>query len=235
MIEVLQRERQAPAQIWPVQDMCLAPAVYERMMGVTRDLYLPLRGVERFILDEPHNVPHRQNDVEHMGHVTYVFDSVYDDRHSLGAHFPPEFDYHETRLFFFYHDGHEHIAGDYNAMSAELTIADAVEERRRREKAAAPEMAKNPATRFAANVIARYQPKDTIEAKFTSDFEKLVDICAIIHDMGRIWKRGNVTLEFMLERRAPAMITPWGKTMMGEFAIQLAKRPELFAPSKTLF
>lgn len=241
MIEVLYHnslgdDRLDSAKIWPVQDICLADQVCDHMMEVTGDLYIPNRKLERFILDEPFGVSHRQNNVEHMGHVTYVFDSVYDNRHELGVHFSEDFSYHDTRMYLFYHDVHEPIAGDYDAMRKDMTFDELQELKERKNREALIEMEKNPATRFAAKVLKQYQnPKPTVEKGCAHDFEKITDICAIIHDNGRIWKNHGTSLEFMLQRRGQIMKTPWGKTMLGAFGLRLAQRPELFPESKTLF
>lgn len=209
-------------------------ATLELMDDITKDIYLPLRGpegieTERAIICAPEHVPHRENDIEHSGHLTLVATQLWRQRQRLGIEFPLTFNPYRTVELIASHEIPEIIAGDVCSMEQNVVVKAL---KARRERAAADIMRlKRPHLGPMIDDWEEYEAKETIEARFAHDIDKLCPIlviCATGGERWHDWEGKPTTREFMCDKVRPTIITQFGKTMFKQIEHKLDKHPQYF-------
>lgn len=197
-------------------------------------IYLPFRGApgfgtERAILPEPPHVPHRENNAEHTFNVADIADYLWLEREEIGLKFNVDFDPYTMHSYALHHDKMEIVARDVDAMTLDATLLNYKEKRER--AAAAILMLRYPALRKGIEQWKEYEAKDTPEAQFVSDIDKLSPIRVICADGGRRWHDWNkvaTSRSRMCGTVRAKLLTPFAHAVMDEIEADLEANPHYF-------
>lgn len=211
---------------------------------IITEIYLPFRGAEgyeteRAIFVENSNVPHKENDAEHTFHIGLTIDALYDNREELRLELPPDFDINKARLFAQKHDLPEIYSRDVDGTTKDT---DALELKAERDLGAIALLRRNhPYLRATADICEEYDRKDTFEAQFVSDIDKIAATRVICLDGGNKWhnwknehtgKVEQTTMEQMLTRYREKIITTIGHAIFDELEHDVRIHPEWFPTSE---
>jgi 5'-deoxynucleotidase YfbR-like HD superfamily hydrolase len=209
------------------------------------DIYLPMRGApgygtERAIYVARPHVEHRENNMEHMGHVSTMTLIIWDNRKELGIKFPENFDIAKAHRFAQAHDYVELLAPDVDAVTPDRKL---LLEKDHHEQLAAKEMKlKYPFFRRIIEDWEEYHRKDNPEAHYVSDIDKLASTRNICMDGGRKWREWEDYITFrhdMCSIYRAKLYTEFGHRLFDEIEKDLDNHPEYFSsennPQGTLF
>jgi len=152
----------------------------------------------------------KENDMEHSFHLAvlawYLVDSL-----SL------DLDLGKVLRYALAHDFVEVHAGDTYIYSEDQVHLDNKQER---ETAAAQRLAKDfPEFGGLHEAIEEYERRDSREARFVYALDKLTPVIAIREDKGLSWQKSGVTLEMIIQNKAPKIalspeIEPYFKDLL---------------------
>lgn len=192
---------------WPevVPTSQQADMAIEAIIADIEELYLPYRGqagygTERAILPEPAHVPHRENDAEHTWNVENVIQMLWHNRELFGLKFPESFSIEKALQYAHVHDMVEIKARDVDTLTQD---AETIKQKKIKEEVAVNWLKKTIHRRWAADLWEEYDAKDTPEAQFVSDVDKVVGCAVITADGGRRWhdwEGESASLAFMSGR-----------------------------------
>lgn len=218
-----------------------APAALEHMDRFIQDVYLPMRGAdeygtERATIVAPSHVHHRENDAEHSWSISALVLTYWSNQEELGIVFPPNFDVYKAMAMADIHDVSEVFAPDVDALTPHLHV---LEGKNMTERFVMRGVKKSlPYLRGLVDLWEEYERKDTPEAQFVNDLDKVLGTRVICHDGGRKWhlwkaddSSGGYTSDrtVMEERMRAKIITPFGHQLFDALSADLDKHPEYFA------
>lgn len=204
---------------------------------IITDVYLPFRGgigyrTERAILPEEPHVPHQENDAEHSWHVALTGYVLWDNRHQLALKFPEDFDIDLSQRFALVHDTPEIWVGDIDAMCRDINL---INGKLAEEEAGIRKMVNRyPYMRGIGTLASQYVLKDSYEAKYNSDVDKIVGVRMICADGGRRWQNWEgmkTSRRYMSDTTRAKLLTPMGHALFDEVEKDLDDHPEYFPPS----
>jgi 5'-deoxynucleotidase YfbR-like HD superfamily hydrolase len=211
-----------------------ADAALDQIDRIITDIYLPFRGqtgygTERAIFIEPPHAGHRENDAEHSWHLGLTAQVLWDNREALGLVFPDDYDPLRATQFAQVHDVIELWAPDVDAMTPHV---DRIDNKKSSEWAARKLMrSQAPYLAGVAEVWEEYEHKDSPEARFVSDLDKIISTRIIYLDGGRKWhdwEGYSTSRETMCERQRGKLLTPVGHAIFDALERDLDNHPEYF-------
>ena len=201
---------------------------------IITDIYLPFRGAEgydteRAVLVAAPHVPHRENDAEHSWNVDITGQVLYDVRHDIGLEFPENFDINKASVLCAGHDLIEIESGDVEAMTPDPSV---IALKSLRERIAARNLSeKHPNLRGVMQRWQEYERKDTPEAQYISDVDKILACRMIFIDGGKKWHEWNgyqTGREDMVTRIRAKLLTDMGHKLFDELEKDIDANPEVF-------
>lgn len=208
------------------------------MDEIITDIYLPFRGAdgyetERAVLVESPHVPHRENDAEHSWSLGFAALVIYDMRAELGLNLPPDFDIGQALALANIHDVPEIRARDVDAMSSDTG---SIFLKKVREQEAFSYFLENyPNLQGVMERWQTYERKDTAEAQFVSDLDKIFATRVIYLDGGKKWhgwEGYQTSREDMVTRVRAKLLTDMGYKLFDEIEKDIDASPGVFPYSE---
>jgi 5'-deoxynucleotidase YfbR-like HD superfamily hydrolase len=201
---------------------------------IIKDVYLPFRGAEGFateravLIGEP-NAVHRENDAEHSWHLAFTARVLWDLRDQLGLDFPEDFQIEKAIQYAVDHDVIEVWAGDVNAMTNDTNQ---VELKAEREEGAYQYVRRwHPKLAGMAERWKDYETKDSPEAQYISDLDKVIATRTIYLDGGRKWHdwEGEITTRNQMLRIVRGkLLSEFGHSLFDVIEDDVAQNPGVF-------
>lgn len=216
-----------------ISEVCADDAI-AAIDAIITEIYMPMRGAkgygtERAILPEEPHMSHRENIAEHSFHLPITIKALYDNREQFGLEFSPTFDVRKAMYLAVIHDVPEVWAEDVDALTADTNL---LTNKAIRERAAVKLMrVKLPFLEEIATDWLSYEHKDTEEAMFVSDVDKIISTRMICLDGGRRWHDWNgqqASREFMCRRMREKLLTVNGHMLFDSIERDLDRHPEYF-------
>lgn len=211
-----------------------APLAMQAMDEIITNIYLPFRGAEgygteRAILVAPPHIHHRENDAEHSWSIAFTSLVYYDMRQELGLELPNDFNIDTAVSMAVIHDLPEIHARDVDAMTQNGNL---IFLKAAREQAAfAHFMETYPNLHEVMGRWKKYDRKDTPEAQFISDLDKVFATRTIFLDGGKKWHgwEGYKTArEDMSNRMRGKLITDMGHKLFDILDDDIDNNPNVF-------
>jgi 5'-deoxynucleotidase YfbR-like HD superfamily hydrolase len=234
-IESLQREQVAYEVGFDAGMNDGRPAI-ELIDQIITQIYLPFRGqegycTERAIYIEPPYARHKENDAEHSWHLAFTVQALWDNCQDLGLYFHEDFDISKALMLAIVHDVPEIWSADVDLATPHQEL---VRFKHSREKAAM-DNAREALPFLAGTAIRweRYENKDTAEARFVSDIDKILGVRQIYLDGGKRWRNWEgfgIDCEKHSDILRNKLLTPAGHAMFDAIEADFDKHPNMFAP-----
>lgn len=205
---------------------------------IITEIYLPFRGAqgyetERAVLVAPANAPHRENDAEHSWSVGITAQVLHDIRDEIGLEFPEYFDINLAAALSEIHDLPEIDSGDVEAMNPDPSV---IALKSLRERLAVRRIvAAHPNLRGVMERWQGYERKDTPEAQYISDIDKIMACRMIFLDGGKKWHEWNgyqTGREDMVTRIRAKLLTDMGHKLFNELEKDIDANPQVFPYSE---
>lgn len=206
---------------------------------IIQDIYLPFRGAEGYgteravLVAKPH-VHHRENDAEHSWHLAFTSRVIWDLREELGIIFPDDFDMGLATQYAIDHDVVEIWAGDVNALTMDANL---IELKQEREAAALDRLTSlYPNLGGLALRLNAYEKRESAEAQYVSDLDKIIATRTIFLDGGKKWHdwEGQYSTKAHMFRVVRGKLcTNLGHGLLDVIEEDINKYPEVFPSHET--